>query len=78
MKFVCTKPCWHMGKKWRLGEIGDFSEGEFPKDKAENVLHFKALDSPPRGPGRPPKVEAVPVTPPSGVEVKVNKEARIK
>jgi len=75
MKFSCTKPCWHMGNKWRLGEVGDFSEAELPQDKKGNVLHFKSLESPPqRGPGRPPKTEAVAETPQPGIEVKVNKK----
>lgn len=70
MKYVCVKPCWYGGKKWRLGE-----SDEFPDD----VIPSKHLQPEKRKPGRPPK-EVVDSTlrVESPIEVKVNKETRIK
>lgn len=46
-KFVCTQKCFHDRKLYRKGEVAEFREGAWPKNKKGEMIHFEALDGPP-------------------------------
>ena len=51
-KYLCVNPCWHGGKKWKKGEIAEFSSDDVPrhnmnhKKDAGGLAHFTAIDTP--------------------------------
>lgn len=52
-RYICTIPCWHGKRKWRMGDIAEFSDEDLPRDKKGNVVHFRPAERIPASEKRP-------------------------
>jgi len=60
-EYVCTTPCWHLGRRWHKGQYGLFTEDQLPKAaKGNKVRHFELINPeapPPPEPEGPVEVD---------------------
>lgn len=45
VRYVCTTPCWHGGKKYRKGDYAVFKNAsDGPRNKKGQLVHFEVTD----------------------------------
>jgi hypothetical protein len=42
-EYVCIRPCWHGGSRWRKGEIALFADDELPRSNKGEIVHFEPV-----------------------------------
>ena len=75
-EYICIRPCFHLGTKYRLGDRGMFAENELPRSSEKKDKNGKVIEESGQVRHFKPVGEAVIAAPRGETDIMVNDKPR--